>query len=1766
MPRDLYMNAIVSRVLLMLGAVCALLGATAMGWAQTSDALYRSSSLGPYPPNLGYGASGPMMMLTASKDHTLFSPIYTDYEDIDGDGVDDYTFKPTFRYYGYFDAAKCYSYNATWSFSGAGGAGRFEPVVKASVTSGRWVCPAGRGYWSGNFLNWATMTRIDVVRKTLYGGFRRQDTSDDTTLEMAQMSHDAHSFVKYYSGSDVGDYTPFDATRDLKGAGITLCSRGSSGFDPNAVDPGYPMIRVARGNYSLWATTPSTVCNWQSEQPYFAFGEKVRAFYAKYGPTQGQGTDPTAHRTQLPDFDVDGLRGGSGGPEFAVRVQACASGMTEGERCQAYSDGSTTVYKPIGLLQEFGSSFDALKASRAEFGLITGSYDSNLRGGALRKNVGSINDEIDRKTGRFCHNIASSRPAECVQANGTLRAEGIIKSFDRIRLYDAGAYNQTAANTDGFVIPREITNGQFASWGNPMSEMVVQALAYFAGKSDLLQPSSVSRDSAVGLPVNVAPIDPLKNSSLDTATQQPRGTLYGKGICRPMHVLAISSGSVSFDAPGGADGDVYGVASYFLNANGQSDTLDRLTDTIGDANHEKVNGTLRSVGSATRDFGTDCTAKSIGTGQGVGQAYSPGLAAVAGICPEAPAVKGSYVGAGAAFMANTHAIRNLGAGSATVAGLNSDTGLDVLPSRLPAAALRVKTYAASLAGGVARIEIPVGNTGRKVYITPESTWYHGRSGADLMPGAMLTFRALYAGPAAGSRNPSGAYVVTWNDTQFGGDYDMDLVGFLRWELSPVAGSDEYELTVLTDVLGHEAGASGSHGFSIIGAVTPAPGSAYLGDGRYLTHGSNDYDKTSRCSALAKTSDDYQLDCRFTDGGLPQSSGGGDAFAWPTSFKGGTGNVGFVDQVGSGAVRYTTTVASKFRIKGGADAVTLRDPLWYMAKYGSFDTGEKAFALGTTASPALSDPANRQPTNWDAENNSGVACGGTVTCADGEPDGYFLARRPELLEARLRQLLDRISQKNSTTPALSSSQLIAGGVKFITDFNPDGFSGDVKAYGLGTDGQFLSTPSASANASLVAVGASRQVITDDGGTGLNFTWGVGISATLTPSYVQALVGATQATTAAQNDFAEQLMAYMRGANNSGGGVFRPRGEDKVLGPIVNSAPWLQDTQSAARYTDADFPSGTASYRAYTLSKASRDSVLWVGANDGMLHGFKATDLTPVLSYVPSALVSRLAGALSVTNTSAVSLMDGSPFTADVLAPTGAVSATGARSNAWRTYLFSPLGRGGRAIFALDVTDGLTAENAASIFKWVFTASDDADLGYSLVPPVRHNSSGQASQVVYLNNQKFAVLVPNGHGSANGLAALFVLYVDGYGSNSTRWKDSAGQPLGYRKLVAQASDSNNGMMGVTWVDLDNNGTADVVYATDLKGQVWKFDIRSSNPADWRSALLSGSTSVPLFTATGRTGAALPITTAPVTSFPSFGGTMVSFGTGRAIESSDFPDMTAPQRFFSVWDKGRYAEDQIFPVPTGVDPPPVPNPLPSLAATRNQTVTSTNADGTTATATAAVPTFLRRVLRRSSEGFVYQVATNANGDPVDAQGRATTDLSQEVPLLAGAASVPFDPNVHDGWYFDFPDVGEAVLSSPVARQNFLTFTSVRPLTSATAAQSCSNAPLGTLYGFNPVSGLAVSGLLKTYIVRDAATGKDLAISTVGNDIGNDQGGIMVRDTTELPKECNADGQCKDVPRCAAGRVPSRFVANNSDVNGCVPANDLRIQWREIPGMKTR
>lgn len=1610
-----------------------------------------SQTLAVVPPNISSASAKPMMMLTASKDHTLFGPAYNDFEDIDGDGTIDTTFKPTFKYYGYFDSTKCYSYSTANS--------RFEP--EEATTGSNYGCPTvlAKRWWSGNFLNWSSMTRLDVLRKMLYGGKRSTDTTANTILERANLSKDGHSFVKYYAGTDIRSYTPFTVTNLAKTtgvngtntfsgttgySGITICNRS----DDNS-SGGNPVMRLVKGNYRLWSTIGGTVCEWGTGSTDTVtndwnsstrFNPKLSRYYGK-GQTYYGGGD-YLHELYFPSIASDGATGVTGVPataELTVRVASCVTGNLGNERCATYS--GSTLAKPIGLLQEFGMPASGELTAKAEFGLITGSYDRNLESGVVRKNMGDLADEINPTTGQFCHSSGVACPTGTAPLNdGRTTGAGSIAALDRIVLYGAGNYGG-GANLLGSTITDDTT----PAWGNPMGEMIVQALRYFAQPSST-NPTSVPNDNGLALPVVgngswPAWKDPLSNANTF------RKARYGNSVCRPMNVLALSSSALSFDGNLAAD------FATLPNRGGRS--VADFTNIIGGL--DSVAG-VKSVGSVTGGFGENCSAKTV-----------VGLADVSGVCPEAPGLGGTYLSAGAALYANTNNIRNFGSGTNDLPG--------TAPSDLPPSSLKVKTYAASLAGGAARIEVKIPGTSKYVYITPESLWDRG----SIVPGGILTFNGI------SSSATHGAFVVTWNDQFFGGDYDMDIVGYLRYDIITGTGANagKYFIDVTTDILGVNAGAVGSHGFSIIG-TQPVASTSFIAtrvDKRYLTHAH----KAAGGNATLDATDDFMCKnatYRASVANICDVGSGGDNFLRDTDLR----------------------QTLRFEMKGVDNAV-LNDPLWYAAKYGSFDPGVTSSTVGTTTTK-ISTPFTGSQTlsvaSWDAKRADGQACGGTtgLSCSDGIPDGYFLARRPELLEQQLRDQLEQIVAASNAAPAVSSSQLTDGSFKYTAKFDSVLKKGSILAFQLDSSGNFPSVPSWDAGELLRQLPiASRQVITNnDAQTGISFLY-----SSLNATYTTAIKGTTSSVL---NTRTSALIDYMRGSTANefpDGEKFQARSVSNLLGTIVNSTPWVQSKPSA-QFVDSLFPASAPSYAAFASNYFAREKLLWVGSNDGMLHGFKAETGAPVISYVPRPLAQSFLPLAAVTTGITTAGMDGSPFVGDVLRT---VPTTG--SSTWSTYLFSSLGRGGKGLFALDVTDptALVQSNAANIFKWQFTSADDNDLGNVFGDPLNNEFSGQASPIVRLNNGKFAILTHNGINSTGGKAALFLLGVDGPGSDNV-WN------LGtdYYKLATLATDSGNGMMGMNWIDIDNNGTVDYVYGTDLKGNVWKFDLRSTDPNLWTSAFKSGAVNIPFYVARASNGAVLPITTSPAFGFPARGGVMVTFGGGKALATSgDFPNTGVTNRMFGIYD--RTGTTATFTLPTGT----------STLVLRNLTVL--NSGSLTVSITPTLDLSLK-------DGWFFDFPSSSEMLLSSPDAR-----SQNIFFTSVRAA---DTSIEQCFY------------TPPGR-NY-------------ALDPNTGVPGSSLLGsyIDTSTGLTVNYIAVGSADQKVRVTNDRSSRVAINCTAEPARCACLANPASCATQCATNPALCAAPACGANTLSYRIVGQSSDYNVCLSSFTGRIQWREIPGLSTR
>lgn len=287
------------------------------------------------------------------------------------------------------------------------------------------------------------------------------------------------------------------------------------------------------------------------------------------------------------------------------------------------------------------------------------------------------------------------------------------------------------------------------------------------------------------------------------------------------------------------------------------------------------------------------------------------------------------------------------------------------------------------------------------------------------------------------------------------------------------------------------------------------------------------------------------------------------------------------------------------------------------------------------------------------------------------------------------------------------------------------------------------------------------------------------------------------------------------------------------------------------------------------------MLFIGANDGMLHAIDAANGTTRFSYVPAGLDFNKLGLLSSQDYTHHFFVD------------GGIDVTTTAQGGGRNILVGSLGRGGRGVFALDVTATGAADLDDDIVLWDKTTQgsiEGGDMGHVLGAPLVRQG----------NNDVPLAIVGNGVDSPNGSAALFIY--------------NAVTGVLLKKMVVESSAAGgNGLAEPRAADVTGDGKADYVYAGDRKGNVWKFDISSSNVNQWGPAHKSGNTAVPLFRARDASNNPQPITAAvALARHPSTGRTFVLFGTGSYISNGDLTS-TRTQSVYALIDE----ESGTYPI---------------------------------------------------------------------------------------------------------------------------------------------------------------------------------------------------------------------------------------------------------------
>jgi type IV pilus assembly protein PilY1 len=570
-----------------------------------------------------------------------------------------------------------------------------------------------------------------------------------------------------------------------------------------------------------------------------------------------------------------------------------------------------------------------------------------------------------------------------------------------------------------------------------------------------------------------------------------------------------------------------------------------------------------------------------------------------------------------------------------------------------------------------------------------------------------------------------------------------------------------------------------------------------------------------------------------------------------------------------------------------------DPVWNPANDPA--TWQHVVTYGIT----MGVPGARDPTdaNIDALRLGNWSWGNPWVSVPGNPSAKRDALRDDLWHAAINgrgrfaiansdqdlgrefgQIIDEILapavQGSAASIALTSGTLKAGTLAFSAGFDSEAWSGKLIANKLDANGNVIeiaweagcqltgencqsgtttiATPNPAPDARVI-LSATGSAAT----SGIAFKW-------------SSLSSAQRSDLNGSDGLGQERLAWLRGErdNEAGrGGSVSFRARASVLGDILNAQPVFVGRPLAA-YPD-DWGTGMAEnspkYSAFVAAKQSRPGRVYAGANDGMLHAFDDTGKEH-FAYVPLGVYSNLSK-LTKKRYKHHSFVDATPIVRDVYF-----------GSQWHTVLIGGLRHGGKGLYALDITDQGDISESGHPLLWDHTATTDENIGYI----------GTAPYVTRLADGNWWAVSGNGYNSASGLAGLLLIRIHD-GLTKTIMVPEVSDPLG--------EDRANGLSGVVVSDLNRDLVGEYAYGGDIFGNVWKFDLSSSNADDWR---IFQTGSAPLLADGGSGQPYRPITATPRLAYADDGQLVVVVGTGKFIEREDRNASSTPtQEIYGLFD---------------------------------------------------------------------------------------------------------------------------------------------------------------------------------------------------------------------------------------------------------------------------
>ncbi|MCD8548143.1 MAG: hypothetical protein LRY38_06940 [Aeromonadaceae bacterium] len=1053
----------------------------------------------PTSPIFVQGQVAPLVMLVMGRDHTLYYEAYNDATDLDDDGKIDTHYNPnlTKGYYGYFDSDKCYQYSNNM----------FIPV---GSTGAKHACS---NKWSGDFLNYLTTSRIDALRKVLYGGYRYNEQSnvDHPILERSFIPQDAHSWGKTWDplvmsqeGLTISNYTELDDADGEYGFFFANTSTSSTGA---------PLLRILKVKSSLMGrdddSTVAFATNYPSSIIYFSgtpnnWGKTAMSLVAdhKWQATVYFPAQSSKHEFK---FDVDGnwstVYGDKEQDGIAELDSGTNSGATTDIKKTAAGTYKVTFNDQTGAysLSSATSSTDALStASNYLYIWNWVSKERPVASNSMDNVSGGIDDYISDYIVRVqvcnssvglegnCKKYGSSASNNKYMPIGLLQEYGEGDEPDMEFGLITGSYKK---NLSGGVLRAKMgkisdeinsTTGKFIASSNriidALNKLKITNFTFSASSNDYqyreadgcgwIKTEALPEGKCTnwGNPIGEMLYESLRyfagaksptpefsvsDDELDLHEDTWDDPYQNRHYCAAPINLVISDVGTSYDSDQLPHANASFLKSGFTGSN-LSVNVSEWTKKISD-NEAGINGGSFFIGEVAgqTDGKNTPTAKTVTS-----------LDTIRGLSPMEPTKQGSYYAAGLAYFGHENVINS---------GSNK----------------KPQTIVVALASNLPKLELPVGNG--KITLIPYAKSVGGQNisalETDFQP--TNTIVDFYVEKLS---DTEGTFRVNYEDVEQGADHDMDMIVKYHYQVS----GNQLTITLISE---YAAGNIDQHAGYVISGSTA--------DGLYL-------DVKDKSGAHVN----YYLD---TVGNVARKY---DSSNSETDLP--------LEKSRTFTVDPTKTAAG-----------LLESPLWYAAKWGGFNDKNKN---------GLPDEGE-----WDTEEA-------------GKPDNYLLVTKASDLEEQLKKAFNAASENARSDSAVSFSgyQLGNDAQAFLAKFEAKTWSGDLQAHAI-TSGAIATDPSWSAAKKLDARSSvsDRVIITWDGTSKRLFSQPSSLSGStsgLSADMIDKLLTGITGSAADKLGYVQALVDYLRGdRSKEAGGVqvpiiktnFRPR--SSRLGDIVHSTP-------------------------------------------------------------------------------------------------------------------------------------------------------------------------------------------------------------------------------------------------------------------------------------------------------------------------------------------------------------------------------------------------------------------------------------------------------------------------------------------------------------------------------------------------------------------------------------------------------------------------------------